>query len=118
LPLSSFGAFHAKQLINHGHVKVDGKKVKSGGFELGSSQNAFFANQLEYRARDLIGPGENLRGNHESTMLLRRFKDKSHLALLGRMATSTGRGAVEDYVRALKVKRFTEIFYMTYRNLH
>ena len=44
-----------------------------------------------------------------------------HLALLSTVEATEDRQAgqaVEDYVRALKVKRFTEIFYMTYRNLH
>ena len=105
--MSPFGALHAKQLINHGHIKVNGNKVKSVARKISALDD-----QIEYRV-PYPSPGSDK--SAKSTMLLRRFKDKSELDL---MAPPKGPSAVVDYVRALKVKRFTEIFYMTYRNLH
>jgi ribosomal protein S4 len=114
LPLASFGAFHAKQIINHGHIKINGKKVKSSGTRINWSDD-----HLEYRDPSICAQNLGDQRSTESTMLLRRFllQDQN----LQKDLEDAGQRqipATVNYVRALKVKRFTEIFYMTYRNLH
>lgn len=66
-----------------------------------------------------------IRETHKYTMLLRRSKDKTYLNLLDSVVASSQQvmpcGTKSDpfpYIRNLRMKRFTEAFYMTYRNMH
>ena len=56
--------------------------------------------------------------NHVFTMLLRRFKDQTCLGVSGLPPQPSESEELYKYIKGLKIKRFTEAFHMTHRNLH
>jgi len=159
-PWSYFGAGRIRQLISHGHIQINGKKVKSPNTQIRPGDQihvkGFIVNPGGAATRrGPMGPKQATSKTHEArslmkmnhlfTLLLRRFKDQTYLRLLDtieirriRDARATEGGgphlagvraprpdesqdseeALCNYIAALRMKRFTEAFYMTYRNLH
>jgi len=152
-----FGAERIRQLISHGHILINGKKVQSPGAQVrpgdqiqikgfnevivsfadtqgrGDTPNiaeSLSTNKSTKTSRTQpVGVEESLKRNHKSTLLLRRFRDQNYLNRLDNLNESGGANSdsTEDiasqemlynYIKGLKIKRFTEAFYMTYRNLH
>jgi len=115
-----------KQLISHGHIHVNGNKVKSPTTQirLGDRiQIKGFIARLNSGLASQSFP-QSMQTNHLFTLLLRRFKDKTYLNSLGGVFPGASSPSTEseellyDYIGGLKIKRFTEAFYMTYKNLH
>jgi hypothetical protein len=67
-----------------------------------------------------------IRETHKYTMLLRRSKDKTYLNFINNVPSTTpsfskNKADGNDpflYIKNLRMKRFTEAFYMIYRNMH
>ena len=138
LPLKNFTSSQIRQLINHGHIYINDKKIKSKGLRLQVTD------QIKFHA--FIKKAFNDANNLKNTLLLRNF-DKT----LSKLASSEpgqdsmhigpppasraadqgaiingGLNLVADprwatiihYIKHLKVQRYTELFYLTYRNLY
>ncbi len=161
-PWSYFSAEHIKQLINHGHIQVNGKKVKSPNIQIRIGDQikikGFIANLVE-RSATLEQPKQKpnlilqtIKRNHLVTLLLRRFKDQTYLDWAAALSegqlkgfsletnennnaqatfildaglevsqldkSQTAEELLYNYIKDLKIKRFIEAFYMTYRNFH
>lgn len=93
LPITGYGALYTRQLINHGHIRVDGKKERKGARKMKAMEN-----KIEYNRNHLLYASNEIK----CTILLR----------------SINKEQVKEYIRGIKVKRYTEIYYMIYRNLH
>ncbi len=174
-PWAMFGAERIRQLISHGHILINGKKVQSPGAQIrpgdqiqikgfneivvASSGQGFAGatseNNLAERSSNLLSTSQaagglgaslsTLKRNHKDTSSSRRSKDQTYLNRLDNLNTngwggsaakqpvsdlaegSTGtdverdgasEGMLHNYIKGLKIKRFTEAYYMTYRNLH
>lgn len=76
-----------------------------------------------------VGLEESVKRNHKSTLLLRRSKDQNYLNRLDNLNGTGGSDSdltegiasqemLYNYIKGLKIKRFTEALHMTYRNLH
>jgi ribosomal protein S4 len=169
-PLTNYTALQIKQLINHGHISINNKKVTSGTYKIQLGHelkvNGFIsklplmdktlANHSTPSANSLnnltdefvplpIAPFSHfhshnpthidLKNNHKYTLLLRRLKNQDYIQNLGETLTNQSQREKQDqipkedidinaesnlmsFVRNLRIKRFTEIFFMTYRNMH
>lgn len=131
-------------MISHGHIQINGKKVKSPntqirlrdqiqikGFVKTLADHATKSDDSASTPKTPTSQPQRKRGlatekaeqqktmqtNHIFTMLLRRFKDQTCLGVSGPPQPSESE-KLYKYIKGLKIKRFTEAFYMTYRNLH
>ncbi len=142
-PWSYFGAGRIRQLISHGHIQINGKKVKSPNTQIRPGDKihvkGFIVNPETPPTSKTHDLGRDMRMNHLFTLLLRRSKDQAYLSLLDtidrqspgdaraaeggsdeslRKPKESSEEALCNYIAALKIKRFTEAFHTTYRNLH
>lgn len=156
-PWSYFGAERIGQLISHGHVQINGERVKSPNTRIRPGDQIKIKGSivnLAERSAPLMGPkqetSKTMKMNHLFTLSSRRFKDQTysrpldtigdaratkgepgpqHNVALNLSATPETQASQSDesrkseellykYIKGLKVKRFTEAFHMTYRNLH
>ncbi len=162
-PWTMFGAEYIRQLISHGHIFINNKKVQSPGTQVHPGDQiqikGFIINFTNiqkhkntlHEVNKIENPPINintkiftklktqseninkfLKINHKLTLLLRRFKNQNYLNHLDNLTALNELKKVEldltenvisqeilyNYIKDLKIKRFTEAFYMTYRNLH
>lgn len=127
-PWKNYSAGQVKQKINHGHIYLNGKKVKSGNIRLVAGDQAAISGfvpsstwtqalgGLDWgfrRPNGHFGSGGNaeLTLSPALTTWLRLPKTDSKVEMKNDLH-------VCDYIKNLKIKRFTEIFYITYKNLH
>ena len=131
-PLSNYTSLQIKQLINHGHIFVNNKKVKSRNFHLKMTDkvkiSGFIRNLRCNSSQDSIS--SFLKKDHQNTLLLRKLKNKDYLNFRGSLnnsenslhliteITEASEITLKNLIKTLKIKRFTEIFYVTYKNLH
>lgn len=136
-PLTNYTALQVKQLINHGHISINNKKVTSGNYKIqlghelkvnGFISKPAVSNQVDAHATFALM--NDLKKNHKYTLLLRRLKNQDYIQNLaansllptnGETAENVDINSEESligFIKNLRVKRLTEIFYMTYRNMH
>lgn len=97
LPLLNYSSAYIKQQINHKHVTVANKATKK-------SAKLQIENKIKLKG---FLTHKNYTQNLKYTTLLRTKSIKEN-----------NLKETLDFVQNLRLKRFTEIFYMTYRNLH
>ena len=145
-PWSYFGAGRIRQLISHGHIQINGKKVRSPNTQIRPGDKihvkGFIVNPETPPTSKTHDLRRDMRMNHLFTLLLRRSKDQAYLSLLDTIdrqspgdARATEGGSDEseghlrnpkesseealcNYIAASKAKRSTEASHMTHRNPH
>ena len=115
LPLLSYSPAHIRQQISHKHIFVSGigtdlvaKRTVQKGAKLQTGD------QIQFKGftTRLLSNAKCQTQDLKYTMLLRRFQNQSFVKEKEHMED------VLDYIQGLRLKRFTEAFYMTYRDLH
>lgn len=143
-PLTRYTPLQIKQFIKHGHVFVNKRKVTFGNYlvKMGdriSIKGLFFNTDSTKDLKKTTSIGhdnisletknlaKSLRKNHQETLLLRRLKDKDYLKTLTISENSNALSLSDNsdsqlhlisFIQKLRLKRFSEIFFITYRNLH
>lgn len=152
-PWKNFSVLQVKQQISHGHISVNGKKVKSPNIQLslydqitlnGFISNPFFSNNLKCTPRfdkkqlnntlffrnpaHLLTDLTSLNTSCSKNFL--NFQDNpdsllNHFFSIDKKNTSLQHFQslpkndiflLCDFIKNLKIKRFSEIFYLTYKN--
>ena len=115
-PLLLYSAIQTKQLLAHGKILVNNKPV----FAPSSLQKLAMPIQI----KGFISPASSANATsdlvslHNNTLLLRKFKDKNYLSSMTEATPSASEVNLIHFIKSLRVKRFTELFYLTYRNMH
>lgn len=108
-----YSALQIKQFINHGHILLNNRRITRGGYLLKPLDKielqGFIPHNLHQKAKN--SQNQIWIKNQKFTMFIRNF-GLNHLIQNGQNEI------LYDYIQNLKIKRFTEIFYITYKNMH
>lgn len=108
-----YSALQIKQFINHGHILLNNRRITRGGYFLKPLDKielqGFIPHNLYQKSQN--SQNQIWIKNQKFSILIRNFP---YIYPMG----TTENENVYDYIQNLKIKRFTEIFYITYKNMH
>ena len=146
-PFTRYSPLQVKQFITHGNVFVNNRKVTFGNYSVKVGDTISIKGPIFFFYPSLL-PLSNASSsnntvllqshlnrfleNHQNTLLLRRLKDKNYLNSLtdtlssspctlesfSNLSSHDNLTHLVSFIQKLRLKRFTETFFLTYRNLH